>query len=134
MSTLVIPNAGEEAFLDLILASGYTLHLFKNDATISESTVVGDLTEADFTGYSSIALTGGSWVTTPADPSTGTYAQQTFTSSADQTPQVIYGYYVTLTAGGALRWVEKFDGSVTVQFDTDYIKVTPRLTLADTTD
>lgn len=136
--TLVIPNQGEEAFLDVILAVGYTLKLFTNNLSVSgtaaEALVEGGFTEATFTGYTAKALTGGSWTTTPADPSTGTYALQAFTSSADQSPQVVYGYYVVTTAGGFLRWYEKFSSSVTVQNDGDSIRVTPRITLADTQD
>lgn len=136
--TLVVPNVGEEAFLDLILAAGYTLKLFTNNLSVSgtaaEALTAGGFTEATFTGYTSKALTGGSWVTTPADPSTGTYALQSFTSTADQTPQVVYGYFVVLTSGGALRWYEKFSSSVTIQNDGDSIRVTPRITLADTQD
>lgn len=136
--TLVIPNVGEEAFLDLILAPGYTLKLFTNNLTASgtaaEALTAGSFTEATFTGYTSKSLTGGSWVTTPADPSTGTYALQSFTSTADQSPQVVYGYFVILTSGGALRWYEKFSSSVTIQNDGDSIRITPTLTLKDTQD
>lgn len=138
--TLVIPNQGEKAFLDLILAANYTLHLFKNNATDGitgadlDDLTQADFTEADFTGYTSKALTGGSWTTTAADPSTGTYALQAFTSSADQTPQDVYGYYVTLTSDGALRWFEVFAEAVTVQNDGDSIRITPKITLADTQD
>lgn len=132
--TIVIPNQGEEAFLDLLLSVGYTLRLFKNDVTVTESVTESDFTEATFTGYVSKALTGGSWTTTAGDPSTGAYAMQSFTSTADQTPQDIYGYYVTLTSGGALRWFEKFGSPVTVQNDGDSIRITPQITLADTGD
>lgn len=134
MSTFRLVNQGEEQWFDLILAIGYTLCLFTNDVAHSESLVEGGFTEATFTGYSAAALTGGSWVTTPGDPTTASYAQQTFSSSANQTPQVIYGYYLVRTSDGALQGYEKFDASVTVQFDTDYVRVTPQLTLADTTD
>lgn len=132
--TLTIVNAAEEDFLDLILAVNYTLRLFKNDATVSDTLVASGLTEADFTGYTAITLTGGSWVTTPGDPCTGAYAQQTFTASAAVSPaQSIYGYYVTNGAGD-LQWLEKFGSAAVVQFSGDNIKVTPQITLADTTD
>lgn len=135
MSTGRLVDQGEEALLDLILAVNYTLHLFKNDVSVADSLTEGDFTEADFTGYSSIALTGGAWVSTQGDPSTGTYAKQTFTSSAGQTPaQTIYGYYITRTSDGALQWFKKFDAAVTVQFNGDEIAVTPGLILVDTGD
>ena len=134
MSTLCVVNQAEEHFLDLILAVNYTLRLFKNDVVVAEVLTEAGLTEADFTGYSSVALTGGAWTTTAGDPCVGAYAKQSFTSSADQAAQVIYGYYVTRTADGALEWLEKFDVDVTVQFYLDRIDITPQITFADTGD
>jgi len=138
--TLVIVNQAEEHFLDLILSVNYTLHLFKNDVTNGltagqiEALTEADFTEADFTGYASVALTGGAWTTTPGDPCTGSYAAQSFTSSADQTAQTLYGYYVTRTSGGALEWFEEFTSPLEIEFDGEFIRVTPRMTLADTQD
>lgn len=131
---LTVVNGGEEDMLDAILGVNYTLHLFKNNVTITEALVAGGLTQADFTGYSTKALTGGSWTTTAGDPCVGVYAQQSFVSSADQTAQTIYGYYVTRTSDGKLEWLEKFTAPVVVEFANDSIRVTPRLTLADTLD
>jgi hypothetical protein len=132
--TLRIPDASEEAFLDLLLSVGYTLHLYSNNVAHNESLVASAFTEATFGGYASVALTGGAWVTTPGDPTSGAYAQQSFTSSADQTPETLYGYYVTLTADGTLRWYEAFGSPVTVQYNLDRIDVIPQFTLADTGD
>lgn len=138
--TLVIVDQGEEAFLDAILSVGYTLRLFQNDVTDGltagqiEALDETDFTEADFTGYSSVALTGGAWTTTPGDPCTGTYAAQSFTSTADQTAQTLYGYYVTRTSDGALQWFEYFSAALGIEFDGEFIRVTPRMTLADTQD
>lgn len=138
--TLVIVDQGEEAMLDAILAVNYTLHLFKNDVTSGlsagqiEALTESDFTEADFTGYSSVALTGGAWTVTPGDPCTGTYAAQSFASTADQTAQTLYGYYVTRTSDGALQWFEEFSSPLEIEFDGEFIRVTPRITLADTQD
>lgn len=138
--TLIVVDQGEEGLLDAILAVNYTLHLFQNDVTDGlsasqiEALTESDFTEADFTGYSSAALTGGSWTVTPGDPATGTYTVQTFTSSADQTAQTLYGYYVTRTSDGALQWFEEFSTPLTIEFDAEFIRVTPQITLADTQD
>lgn len=134
---LIVPDASEEAMLDLILAVNYTLKLYKSDVTTGltaaqlEALTASDFTEATFTGYSSKALTGGSWTTTQADPSTGTYAQQTFTSTADQTAQTIYGYYVVKTTGGELAWFEDFTGPLSISLNGDTIQITPTFTLDD---
>lgn len=138
--TLIVVNQAEEHFLDLILAVNYTLKLYKNNVTSGltqaqkDALTQASFTEATFTGYASKALTGGSWTTTAGDPCVGTYAQQTFTSTANQTAQIVYGYYITRTSDGALEWFEDFAGPVTVQFNGEQISITPRITLSDTLD
>lgn len=134
--TIVVTNAGEEAFLDLLLSVNYTLRLFTNDvsgltAAEREALTTASFTEATFAGYASKALTGGSWTTTQDDPSEGTYAAQTFTRSSTGTSQVVRGYYVVTTTGSALRWFEEFDTPITVTAAGDAIVVTPRMTLED---
>jgi hypothetical protein len=133
-----ICNQGEEIQLDLLLAIGLTLRLYKTtDVTAGltraqiNALTEASFTEATFTGYTSKALTGGSWVTTQGDPATGTYAQQTFTSTANQTAQTIYGYYVTRTSDGKLVWHERFTGPFVVSLNTDSIQITPTFTLDD---
>ncbi len=131
--TLLVPNGGEvdalEAIVNKTAATDLVLRLFKSNTTPGETDVAGTYTEADFTGYSSITLTGASWVVTPGDPSSAAYAQQTFTSSADQAAQSIYGYYMTRATTGLLAWAERFtDGPYPVSNNGDEIKVTPTIT------
>lgn len=132
---LKVVNQGEQDFLNLILGANYVLKLFKSNTTLTEALTPSSLTEADFTGYSAKTLTGGSWSVGSGDPATGAYAQQSFVSTADQTAQTIYGYYV-VTSGGTprLQWVERFASAIVVQYNNDSIRITPRITLADTTD
>lgn len=138
--TLVVVDQAEEHFLDLILAVNYTLRLFKNDvtsgltATQIDALTESSFTEATFAGYASATLTGGSWVTTPGNPCTGTYAEQTFTRTSTGTVQTLFGYYVTRTAGGALEWFEYFSPSFALEFINEFITITPRVTLQDTQD
>lgn len=138
--TIRIPNPAEEALLDLIGGVNYTLRLFKNDPELaaSEATksafTAASFTEATFTGYASVALTGGSWVSTQGDPSELTYAVQTFASTANQASTTQYGYYLTRTAGGTLAWYEYLPSAQAIAFNGDTIRVTPRLTLKDTVD
>jgi hypothetical protein len=134
---LWIANVAEEAFLDLLTAVGYTLRLYTNDVTAGltasqiEALTAAAFTEATFTGYTAKTLTGGSWTTTQADPSTATYAQQTFTRTSTGTAQTVYGYYVTRTSDGVLMWFERFTGPITTTTNGDAIVITPTLTLAD---
>lgn len=139
--TLRVVNQAEKRFLDLILAETYALRLFKNDVHVSASTAVlqdalteADFTEATFTGYASAALTGGAWTTGTGDPASAGYTTQGFTSTANQAAQPVYGYYVTRVADGALQWYEYFSASATIQYNSQTITVTPRMTLADTGD
>lgn len=138
--TLVVVDQAEEAWLDLILAVNYTLRLYRNDATAGltqaqiDALTEANFTEANFTGYSAVALTGGAWTTTQGNPTTGSYAQQTFTSSATQTQQTLYGYYLTRTSDAKLMWFEPFVSPVQIEFISEYVKITPRITLQDTGD
>jgi hypothetical protein len=135
--TLRIPDPSEEFLLDTITAVNYTLKLFKNDVESGlteaqkSALTVASFTEATFTGYASVALTGGSWTTTQGDPSTATYAVQTFASTANQASTTQYGYYVIRTTGGALVWYEYLPSAQAIAFNGDTIRVTPRLTLKD---
>lgn len=150
--TLVFPDQGEAYGLELLVskASGQdlVLRLLANDVTDGltpeqvEALTVADFTEAAFTGYSAVTLTGANWSTSQGDPSEVTYAQQTFTSTGDQTsPETIYGYYYTRATGGELVAFEYFDDDyptsrnpVVIEFEDDTIRITPRITAADTQD
>ncbi len=132
--TLLVPNAGEEDTLEALVnktaATDLVLKLFKSNTTPAETDVAGDYTEADFTGYSSITLTGANWVITPGAPSNAAYAQQTFESSADQAAQSIYGYFMVRATTGVLAWAEVFPaGPYPISNNGDSIKVTPAITL-----
>ncbi len=138
MSKFYVPDVAEEAWLDRMTANNITLKLFENDVLALGSTPINDaaiaaldhtdFTEATFTGYSAVTLTGGSWTTTQADPSTATYAQQTFTSSAAQS-KTVWGYYLISTTGGTLLGFRQRDltkqYSITANGQT--LKITPKL-------
>lgn len=134
---LHIPDQAEEIFLDLMLAGNTQLKLHTNDVTagLTESQInaltEADFTEATFTGYTAKTLTGGSWVTTPGSPSTGTYAQQTFTRTSTGSAQVVYGYHVVRSSDGKLLWHERFTGPVSTSTNGDTIRVTPTITFED---
>jgi hypothetical protein len=106
------------------------LRLFKNNITPADGDDEGDYTEADFTGYSALTLTGASWTVTPGAPTVLSYAEQAFESSANQTAQLIYGAYLTqLSTGKSIGAGLLSDGPVSVTYNTDKIKVTPILNL-----
>lgn len=132
MTPLSVPNEGELAMLVDLLSFDHVLHLFKNNITPNNATILSNLTEADFAGYSAPTLLGGGWVTSSGDPSVATYAAQTFTCSATGVAQTVYGYY--LTRGGVIRWCELFPTSRLISVVGASITVNPRITLQDSGD
>lgn len=113
--------------------SNLTIRLFKNNVVPADSDNVdaSGFTEANFTGYAGQSLTAASWSVTSAHPAVATYPQVTFTSSADQTAQLVYGYYVT-NGAGQLVVAEAFsDGPYSIAANGQTIKVTPAISLTD---
>lgn len=128
---IVVPNVGEnialEALVNKTAPQNPVLKLFKNNITPAETDVDTDYTEATFTGYSSITLTGSSW--NAASAGSIDFAQQTFTSSADQTAESIYGYFVVQATSGKLMWSERFSSApYTIENNGDDIDITPTIT------
>lgn len=131
--TLVLPNQGEvialAALVNKTAPQDLVLKLYKSNTTPAETDTEATYTEADFTGYSAASLTGSSWSTNSGAPSSASYAQQTFTSSADQSSQSVYGYFVVQASSGKLVWAERFsNGPYAIANNGDNIKVTPAIT------
>lgn len=132
--TLLVPNNGEGDALAAIVgkaaAENLKLRLYQNNITPAETDTAATYTVATFTGYADITLTAASWTVTEGAPSDASYAQQTFTSSADQSSQSIYGYYFTRVTSGRIAWAERFPaGPYAIANNGDNIKVTPKFTL-----
>ena len=127
---LNVPDVGENLILEMIVnktaAQNLSLRLYKNNITPSDTDTAATYTEAVFTGYSAITLTGASWGAAAAG--TITYgAQQTFTCTATATDD-IYGYYITQVSSGTLLYSER-DASApfAVRNNGDAIKITPTI-------
>lgn len=130
---LLVPNDGEEDALNYFVnkasPQNLVLCLFKSNTTPAETDTTATYTEADFTGYASVTLTGASWTVTPGAPSSAAYAQQTFTSSAGGQNQPVYGYFLKRVTSGKIAYAERFsDGPYTIVNNGDAIKVTPTVT------
>jgi hypothetical protein len=128
---LNVPDAGEnvalEAFVNKTAPQNQILKLFQNNITPSDTDTAGTYTEATFTGYAAINLTGSSW--NAATAGTITYsAQQTFTASGSAVSNSIYGYYIVQATSGILMWSER-DASApfTVANTGDAVKLTPTI-------
>ena len=132
--TLLVPNNGEGDALAYIVnksaPENVVLRLYQNNITPAETDVTATYTEATWTGYASIALTGANWIVTEGAPSDASYAQQIFTSTAGSQSQNNYGYYLTRLTSGRIAWAERFtDGPYNIVNNGDQIKVTPKITL-----
>lgn len=131
---LLVPNNGEgdalEFFVGKANATAPILRLFQNNITPAETDTAATYTEATWTGYAAITLTGASWgAPSEGAPSSIAFAQQTFTSSAGSQNQSNYGYYMTRTTSGRIMLAERFsDGPYVIVNLGDEIKVTPTIT------
>jgi len=128
---LKVPNGGELLILAELIAyfDSLVLHLYKNNYTPIDTSVVGDFTSADFDGYASIAL--GPWgapYTNGAGKAETDETVRTFTMTGAVTPNTIYGYTVQ-TAGGALVWAERNPaGGILLDGAGQVYSVLPRFT------
>tara|TARA_Y100000034_G_scaffold128166_1_gene182316 strand:+ start:153 stop:554 length:402 start_codon:yes stop_codon:yes gene_type:complete len=131
---LVCPDQKGEILLlqyivGMVNADNPVLHLYANDITPSDSTVIGNLTEvAGATGYAAITLLSAQWTTTQSGGiTTAVYSEQTFTFTTDATS---FGYYITDESANLL-WLERFSGA---PFDIPdgggTISITTKLTLS----
>lgn len=127
---LNVPDVGEnialEAFVNKTAGQNQLLKLYQNNITPSDTDTAGTYTEATFTGYAAISLTGASWGAAAAG--TITYStQQTFTSSG-VVSNTIYGYYIVQAVSGILMWSERdVSAPFTVANIGDAVKLTPTI-------
>lgn len=128
---LTVPDVGKVELLKYMLknstAQNQILHLYSNDPTISDLTVLTDFTEVTGSGYSPINITGSSWNVNLIN-TTASYAEQTFVFTGSV---VAYGYYVTNT-NGDLLWCERFTNApFTIPGSGGQIAITLNITLSD---
>lgn len=118
-------NVTLELALDAVtdLYIGATLRLYRNNYTPLETSVAGDFTEANFSGYVAQALPNF-----PAANYVGPQAEtvlpaQNFIHSGGGVDNDIYGYYVT-DAGGDLLFAERNPlGPFSIVPGTSYVVV-----------
>lgn len=130
---LILPNDGEvdalSYYVNKLAPENLILRLFQNNITPAEGDTTATYTEATFTGYAAITLTGANWTITAGAPSVAAYAQQAFTSTAGSQNQPIYGYYLTRATSGRIAHAERFpDGPYNIVNNGDKINITPQIT------
>lgn len=128
---LNVPNVGENIALGVLVnktaAQDLVLRLYQNNIVPADTDTAATYTEATFSGYAPITLTGSSWGT----PTNGSisYAQQTFTHNGGGTSNNIYGYYVTQVGSGILVYSERDPAAAFLIANLgDNIKITPTIT------
>ena len=129
--TINVPDVGENLILEALVnktsPQDLVLKLFQNDVTPSDTDTAATYTEATFSGYAALTLTGATWGA--ASGGSIAYPMQTFTSDAAQTLQNIYGYYMVQATSGKLVLAERFtNGPYAVTNQGDKIDLTPTIT------
>lgn len=96
----VFPDVGKKLMLDILLASGRNpkLKLYKNSGvTPGAGTVLGDFTEADFSGYAAVDLSSiGAATINGSDQGERHKDDATFTHNSGSTHNTVYGWYVVI--------------------------------------
>jgi hypothetical protein len=135
----ILPDEGSADQLEYILqrpisgVMSWSLMLWVNDIEPDSDTVLGDLEEADFDGYSRVTLDRDMW-TTP-DVHDGC-AESTWGTDAivwhvgPDPDQTVYGYAMVDRTVGVIRFVQRFDDAdiEPLEQDTDF-KLLPQYTL-----
>lgn len=132
MNAVVIPQTEWEAMLNALVAAtapwnGGKIHLFKNNFTPSPTMAIGDLTEADFTGYAaSSAVTWAAAAYLPDGTAVVVGDSKTFQVGATPTIlNTVYGWYLTDAAGTTLIFARRFDTPVVLSAAHQILTILP---------
>lgn len=110
----VFPDTGKKLALDILLAAGRNpkLKLFKNNVAVTDATVLGDLTEANFSGYAAKDLSAIAAASINGSDQGERHSNaNNFVHSGGGTANTIYGWYIViddLAATPALILCENF--------------------------
>lgn len=114
IATQALLNILNDARLDADELNG-VLHLYKNNFTPAITSVAGDFTEADFSGYAPYDFSAGgqNWPAAAADGSNNAesaHAIIDFIHNGGGTPNDIYGWYIVDGAGNLIA-AERLPGA-----------------------
>ena len=123
----IYPDASLSWHVGRAINVDWVYHLFTNNLTPDRDTVLGDFTEAAWTGYAVDTAYTTDWTMRAVASHKGSAeaTDVTFnnTSGGDQ---VAYGYYVTDTGGTQLIQCGRFDDAPVTIPDGDSYSFTPR--------
>jgi len=132
MSVLIVPDIAKRpllAYMSGVAApSTWEIKLFQNNYTPVSSTLLANLTEATFSGYAGISMSGMSLDATldAFNRAVVRWNPATWTKSG-VTGNTVYGYYV-VGPGPSLMWLERFDFSIPMLTNGAYLVITPIFT------
>ena len=110
--SIVVPDASMQCMLEMVVnkrrSENLILRLYTNNKTPTRADTTAQYTEATFQGYVPVVLVGAQWAIAPGMPTAAAYTGQRFVSTAGQSAQSCYGYYVTQVSSGMLVWAERF--------------------------
>jgi len=131
VSDLEVQAVADDRTTNLNAASN--LRLFKVNVVIDPSTVLGDLTEADFSGYAAILALAWDLAAKDVDGSwfTKLTAAGLFTHNGGAVVNTIYGMYVD--DGAALLLAANFGQSILMENGSLPFTVQPTFTFKDST-
>ncbi len=116
----VLPDGRLNDILDALIAGlgTQTLHLAKNNVMITRSTVLGDFTEADYSGYVSQVIPAFVAAVNDGANHRASAASSviTFQNTTGVAGNSIYAVYAT-NAAGHLLWAEEVSGGPTTPVD-----------------
>lgn len=105
----------------------FRYHLFSNNVTVSDATVLADFTESAFPGYATHDIASAGWGSPTDDGTCSTSAAADITTTSTGTSgETCYGYYVTDTADGAYIFGENFATPVSMALASTTITISPR--------
>lgn len=124
----IYPDNGLLSWLTRMMSADVNYHLFTNDVTPTRDTVLGDLTEAAFSGYAVHTVTLADFTLSGVTGHVGTMigAPFSFTNESGG-PVNAYGYYITNTANTVLLGIARFDSAPVTKADDESWLVTPSL-------
>ena len=123
----IMPDEGELWLLEEIqtaaILNGQNLRLFKNNITPSSISVIGDFTEADYSGYAGVTTVSFASATEVSNKAQITdAAARGFTHNGGGTANTVYGYYYE-SGSGKLILAEAFSSPVTMASFGDNVSV-----------
>ena len=130
--SLVLCDGGEAIALKLFTnkistPENLVLRLFTSNTTPAKTDTVSTYTETSGFGYAAVTLTGSSWTTSGANPTTISYPMQTFTFTGAL--GMVYGYYLTRVSSADLVIAERFASPISIVSNGDSISITLHVTL-----